>query len=254
MKNLSTSAVLIISVIVGVVLLGVVILAAQNEESPQDTAELPILLEEFSDFECPACGAYYPIVQQIKSEFGEDLKFEYKHFPLTNIHPNAYSAAVAAEAAREQGMFEEYHDQLFENQTALSGDLYLTIAENLSLDIEQFQSDMENPEVIARVDADIAEGNSRNVNATPTFFIDGKRVNFGTSDPVARLRELIQERIDIATASGSESDNSDDSMEADGDAMEKDGDAMEEDGHSEDEADGEAMEGEDAMKKDEESN
>ncbi|KXK26221.1 MAG: Disulfide bond formation protein D precursor [candidate division WS6 bacterium OLB20] len=205
MKNLSSSAVLIISVLVGVVLLGVLVFAARNAEKSAETATLPISFEEFSDFECPACASFYPLVEQIRDEFGDDVAFEYKHFPLTTIHPNAYSAAVASEAAREQGKFEEFYDRLFEEQKNLSQELYVSIAEEIGLNVEQFQSDLQNPVVVARVDADIAEGNQRNVNATPTFFIDGKRVNFGTSDPAARLRELLQERVDLAKSQQPES-------------------------------------------------
>lgn len=192
----STAGLIVVTVVIGVVmLLGIVL---TTKEKVADSATLPITLEEFGDFECPACGTFYPIVENLRAEFGDKLNFEFKHYPL-EIHDYAYEASVAAEAAREQGKFEEYYNTLFPNQEKLTVADLEGYAVELGLDLEKFKADMQNETVRARVDADRAEGDARNVNATPTYFIDGKRVSFpGGTTPEERLRELIQERIDLA--------------------------------------------------------
>lgn len=88
--------------------------AAIDEAIPNQSE--PVLVEEFADFQCPACGTFYTTANQIKEEYGDKIIFEYRHFPLTSIHVHAYDAALAAEAAREQDAFQGMHDLLFENQ------------------------------------------------------------------------------------------------------------------------------------------
>lgn len=195
MKNLSTKTVLFASLIIGILFLAGIVLAAGNQKDSGPAPTLPVLLEEFSDFQCPACGAYFGLIEEVLDEYGSDIEFVYKHFPLRTIHPNAFAAAIASEAAREQGKFMEYAEELFANQRNLGDETYLAIAAKLELDIDKFESDRKSPDIIARVNADIADGNSRGVNATPTFYIEGKKVNFGTSDPALKLRELLDEQI-----------------------------------------------------------
>lgn len=197
MKNLNSTVVLIGSIVIGVGLLAGLIFYMKSNKTPE-TASLPIVLEEFSDFQCPACQAYYPVVEQIVSEFSEEeLDFQYRHLPLTEIHPYAYNAAIASEAAREQAKFDEYAALLFANQDSLTDDDLLGYAQQLELDMEKFVSDLTNPEIIARVDNDMAEAQSRNYQSTPTFVLDGKRLSM-TSNPEEQLRNAIQERIDLA--------------------------------------------------------
>ena len=199
MKNLNSNIVLIVSVVIGILLfVGLVFYIKANKT--EEVVALPILLEEFSDFQCPACGVYYEVVEKVRGEFSEEeLDFQYKHFPLTSIHPFAYNSAVASEAAREQGKFEEYYGILFENQEALTDEDLLRYATELELDIEKFSSDLQNPEVIGRVEADNAEAEERGYNSTPTFVLNGKRLTM-TTNPEEQLRSAIQEKIDQAKA------------------------------------------------------
>lgn len=136
---------------------------------------------EFSDFECPACKAVEPMVDQLATEFGSDVKFGYRHFPLDSIHPNARAAAHAAEAAARQNQFWPFHDVLFEKQAEWAvisnmGELETRFGEyaaNLGLNQEQFMTDMKGDEVAAAVASDTAMGNQVNVTGTPTFFVNG---------------------------------------------------------------------------------
>lgn len=197
MKNINFTVILAGSILLGVGLFAGLIFYIKSHKT-SEIVELPIVLEEFSDFQCPACKAYHPIVQQILSEFSEDeLTFKYRHFPLINIHPNAYNSAVASEAAREQGKFTEYGDLLFENQDKLNEEDLVRYAEQLELDIDKFNTDRKNPDIIARVDNDLKEAESRNFNSTPTFALDGKRLSI-QSNPETELRKAIQKRIDLA--------------------------------------------------------
>ncbi|MCA9385702.1 thioredoxin domain-containing protein [Candidatus Dojkabacteria bacterium] len=156
---------------------------------------LPLVIEEYSDFQCPACQAYYLTVNELKETFEDEIDFTYKHFPLESIHPRAFPAAVAAEAAREQGKFEEYHDILFANQNNLSDEDFIAYAEELELDTDRFQSDYEsNEELKNRVQADQEEGLSRGVNATPTFFVNGERLSVtGPDSLIRKISEMIED-------------------------------------------------------------
>lgn len=197
MKNLNTNIVLIVSLVFGVGLFaGLVYFIKANKT--EEVVELPVVLEEFSDFQCPACAAYFEVVEQIRTEFNEEeFEFKYKHLPLTTIHEYAYSSAIASEAAREQGKFDEYYRILFENQENLTEQDLLNYATELELDVEKFKSDLENPAVIARVDDDASEAESRGYDSTPTFVLNGKRLTM-TSNPEEQLRNAIQEKIDLA--------------------------------------------------------
>lgn len=197
MKNINTNVVLVISIVLGIGLFaGLVYFIKANKT--EEVVELPIVLEEFSDFQCPACGTYYPVVEKVRSEFSaEELDFQYKHLPLTTIHEYAYTSAVASEAAREQGKFEEYYRILFENQDNLTDEDLLNYAQELELDIDKFKSDLQNPDVIARVDNDNKEAEDRGYDSTPTFVLNGKRLTM-TTNPEEQLRNAIQEKIDQA--------------------------------------------------------
>jgi len=134
-----------------------------------------VTLVEYGDFECPYCGAAYPIVKQIQQNLGEQLCFVFRHFPLTQIHPHAERAAEAAEAAGAQGHFWEMHDLLFENQQSLDDRNLLRLAKVLKLDIERFAHELVEGTYLERVREDFMSGVRSGVNGTPTFFINGVR-------------------------------------------------------------------------------
>jgi protein-disulfide isomerase len=177
----NSKVILLVSVLLGILLIGTMVVVGVNSKDP---ITLPIRVEEFSDFQCPACQHYYPAAAILKSEaYQGKVEFVFKHFPLESIHDRAYSAAVASEAAREQGKFYEYHDVLFENQPAFSDENLLKYAQDLGLDIAKFQEDyMNNPEVKSRVDADMAEAASLGLNSTPTFLVNGKKISVSNRD------------------------------------------------------------------------
>ena len=139
---------------------------------PQDA---PLTLLEYGDYECPYCGAAYPIVADLRARLGPRLRFVYRHFPLTNVHPHAEPAAEAAEAAGAQGRFWEMHDRLFEHQDALESEDLVAHADALGLDVERFVDDLADGVHAPRVRQDFLSGVRSGVNGTPTFYINGVR-------------------------------------------------------------------------------
>lgn len=141
-----------------------------------------VTLVEFGDFQCPACGAYEPIVRQITAQNPTILKVVFKHFPLTQIHSNALLAAKATEAASLQGKFWEMHDILYDKQKEWSGglnarDFIMGYATTLGLDTAKFAADLNNKEIEDKIVAEYKEGAALGVQGTPTFFINGKKID-----------------------------------------------------------------------------
>jgi len=144
----------------------------------QGNMQASVELLEYGDYQCPYCGQAYPIIKAIQRKFGKDLKFVFRNFPLAESHPQARIAAIAAEAADRQGKFWEMHDTLYENQRDLHAPALMGYAKLLGLDIEHFQSDIGNNEVIQRVEDDFESGVRSGVNGTPGFFINGEKYNY----------------------------------------------------------------------------
>jgi len=134
----------------------------------------------FSDFECPACGVTEPMVQQLMDEYGDRVKFVFKQFPLTSIHPFAFKAAEASECADDQGKFWEYHDILFKNQNALSVKDLKKYAADLGLDTERFNACLDSGTMASRVRKDANEAKSLNLRGTPTFLVNGVVIDGNT--------------------------------------------------------------------------
>ena len=138
-------------------------------------ADAPVTLVEYGDYECPDCLNAFPIVKRLIADFGPRLRFVFRNFPLSNVHPHASVAAQAAEAAAAQGKFWEMHDLLFENQRHLA-DLDLTrLALRLNLEPYRFNADVSGERFEKRVASDYASGVASGVTGTPTFFINGRR-------------------------------------------------------------------------------
>jgi protein-disulfide isomerase len=135
----------------------------------------PVTLVEYGDYECPYCGAAYPIVKEVKRRLGDRLRFVFRNFPLGNMHPHAEHAAEAAEAAAAQGKFWEMHDELYEHQRALDDEHLEGYAGAVGLDVERFDREMEDQLYAGRVREDFMSGVRSGVNGTPTFFINGVR-------------------------------------------------------------------------------
>lgn len=138
-------------------------------------------LIEYSDFQCPACGAYYPVVKRITETYGKDLAIVYRHFPLTQ-HKNAPLAARVAEAAGKQGKFWEMHDLLFTNQNdwAELADpmaVFTKYATSLSLNLTTFKRDLDDAALLKKINDDQASGLAAGVSYTPSFYLNGKLLN-----------------------------------------------------------------------------
>jgi protein-disulfide isomerase len=136
-----------------------------------------VTLVEYGDYQCPFCRAAQPVVAQLLALHGDDILFAYRHFPLTQIHPYAFDAALAAEAAGAQGAFWPMHELLFANQPRFEPHHLLTYARSLGLDLDLFATDLEQRRHEPKVRADFIGGVRSGVNGTPTFFVDGVRHN-----------------------------------------------------------------------------
>ncbi|MEN9328124.1 MAG: hypothetical protein RI947_932 [Candidatus Parcubacteria bacterium] len=157
---------------------------------------------EYSDLQCPACRQFHDYITKnldTDKKITDNVTFVYKHFPLTQIHKNAYRAALAAEAAGKQNKFFEMSDALFTSQEKWSGEsnptgYFMTLVKQLKLDAEKFKKDMDSTEVINQVKANMEEGDKNGINSTPTFFLNGKRLdNIGSYDDLkAQLINSIQ--------------------------------------------------------------
>ncbi len=145
----------------------------------QGRADAPVTLLEYGDFECPYCGAAFPIVKRIQEKLEEDMQLVFRYFPLSQTHPHALQAAYAAEAAGKQGKFWEMHDMLFTHQDALDDEDLVGYADTLGLDTKVFLDDFASPAIAKKVQEDFMGGVRSGVNGTPTFFIDGVRFNEG---------------------------------------------------------------------------
>jgi protein-disulfide isomerase len=162
-----------------------------NHTSGQGTTG--VTLTEWGDFQCPACGQFYPAVAAVREKYGDQITFRFRNFPLTQIHPNALISARAAEAAGLQGKFFEMFDQLYQGQKSWSesqnpNQFFEQYAEQLGLDMSKFREDMKSQATNDTVQADLAEAKRLNYQSTPTFEINNKKVeNPGTIEEFYKL-------------------------------------------------------------------
>lgn len=158
------------------------ITAAQDTDTGEKdgTEEAQVILEEYGDYQCPACGYYHKMVKKLKADFGDQLKVKFYHFPLQQ-HQYAALASRAAEAARNQGKFWEMHDKLYSNQKEWSqGNATTTIydyAKSIGLDMKQFKAELNAREIQQRVMKNKKQGVNAGVNSTPTFILNGEMLD-----------------------------------------------------------------------------
>jgi protein-disulfide isomerase len=162
-------------------------------------ANAPVRLEEFGDFECPPCGMFHPILQQMHSEFGDKLQITFREFPLVPTHQHALAAASAAEAAGLQNKFWEMHDLLYEHQNEWKKEfdvrpVFEDYAKQTGLDVERYKRDVNGDLVAQRIFADGKRGHSLGVKGTPTVFINGREVPFENLF-AEKLRVVIQNEL-----------------------------------------------------------
>ena len=144
------------------------------------TTTAPVTIVEYSDFQCPACASYFPVVEQLLKEKGDAVQFVYRHFPLSQ-HPHAVPASQAAEAAGDQGKFWEMYRMIFETQTeweALTDakPVFAGYAKKIGLDMAKYVIDVESKENLDKINGDVKSGLKAGVNSTPTFYLNGKKV------------------------------------------------------------------------------
>ena len=149
----------------------------------------PLTLVEYGDFECPFCGRVTGAIDDVRAYFGERLRYVFRHLPLTDVHPRAEAAARAAEAAAAQSRFWEMHDMLFRNSSELSDEDLLRYADELGLDVERFDTDLEDDRIAEHVRDHAASAEVSGVRGTPTFFVQGRR-HKGPHDAIALIRAL----------------------------------------------------------------
>lgn len=139
-----------------------------------------VVLVEYGDYQCPVCGVYYQPLKQVAAQFSQQINFQFRNLPLISLHPNAFAAARAAEAAAQQNKFWEMHDALYENQNSWSRaskplTYFDAYAKNIGLNVSQFDSDYASAKVNDAINADSsAFDKTGQQKATPAFFLDGK--------------------------------------------------------------------------------
>lgn len=160
----------------------------------QGPKDAKVTVVELGDFQCPACGSAYQPLKDLEAEYkDQSVRFVYRHFPLTQIHPFAYRAAEAAEAAGAQGKFFEMHDKLYENQTKLTDDDLKAYAKSVVTDYAKWEEDFNSGKFSARVDQDTADGNALGAASTPTFIVNNKIIEHGQR--LTNLKSVIDAEL-----------------------------------------------------------
>jgi protein-disulfide isomerase len=171
----------------------------QSDDHVRNGKDKKVTLVEYGDFQCPSCGAFYPIVKQLEEKYSDQVSFAFRHFPIISIHPNAFAAARAAEAASNQGKFFEMHDRLYETQTAWGEittnqqSLFESYAQQLGLNMDTFKKDYASQAVADRINRDVSSAKQFSIEGTPTFIINGEKIK----NPVdlAAFEKVLDEAI-----------------------------------------------------------
>ncbi len=145
------------------------------EDHIQGPDNAPVTLLEYGDYQCSYCGDLYPVLKDVQKQVGKSLRFVFRNFPITSIHPQAFVAAEAAEAAAGQGRFWQMHDKLYENQFDLSAESIIIYAEQVGLDMDRFVKEVNDQTYAKRIKSDFQGGVMSGVNGTPSLFINGER-------------------------------------------------------------------------------
>jgi protein-disulfide isomerase len=154
-------------------------------------ANAAVTLVEFADFQCPFCSKIPPVIDEVLKAYPNDVKFVFKQLPLP-MHQNATNAARAALAANKQGKYWPMYDKLFQNQRALDIDSLKKYAQEIGLDVAQFEKDMVTPEIQKQIDDEVRLATASQVTGTPTLFVNGKRV---TDRSVDGIKKMVDEAL-----------------------------------------------------------
>ncbi len=163
------------------------------------SANSTVTVEEFADYQCPTCASVHPQIKEINSIYGGRIRFIYRSFPLTQVHKYAYDAALAAEAAGQQGKFWAMQDQLFSNQPAWANStdarkMFEDYAQKIGLDLNKYQTDLIGLPLKTRVDADMARGQALKLTGTPSIFINGKQLSVDQMN-TPKMRQIIEAEL-----------------------------------------------------------
>ena len=153
----------------------------------------PVTIVEFSDYQCPYCKRAEPVIQQVLERYPDQVRFVYRHFPLDRIHPQARGASEAAACANEQGRFWDFHAKLFAADAKFDADSLRQYASDLELDLEAFQTCVDERRFQADIEADLVEGRQAGVSGTPAFFVNGIRIK--GARPFDAFAEIIEEEL-----------------------------------------------------------
>ena len=164
-----------------------------TRDHTEGPVKAPLTLVEYGDYQCPYCGAAYPVIKRLQREFGKRLRFAFRNFPLTQSHPYALIAAETAEAAALQGKYWEMHDLIYERQEDLGPESLRAWAEEIGLSLEEFGAALRQGDIAKRIKEDRASGIRSGVNGTPTFFINGSRYDGVPEDEL--LRASLEEEL-----------------------------------------------------------
>ena len=160
-------------------------------------ADAPITLVEYGDYQCPHCQAAWPQVELVLRHFGRDLRYAYRHFPISTVHPLAKPAAETAEFAGAHGLFWEMHSAIYANGHQLSGPTLAALTSRLGLDVTELRDALERGTYAAKVETDFLGGIRSGVNGTPCFFVNGERHD-GAYDAMSLSAAIEAAETDVA--------------------------------------------------------
>jgi protein-disulfide isomerase len=146
-----------------------------NDQVQGDPNTAKIVLVEYGDYQCPYCGHAFPLVKKFIEEYGDEVAFVFRNFPLTDSHQYAMAAATIAEAAGKQGKFWEMHDLIYNNQNLLSENMLKECVATLNLDVNKIENDITTSNLQDKIEADFEGGVRSGVNGTPSFFVNGEK-------------------------------------------------------------------------------
>jgi protein-disulfide isomerase len=160
-----------------------------------------VTVVEFLDYQCPFCERHFrEVYPELQDRYEGRIKYVVRNFPLPAVHPLAIDSAVAAECAGDQGKYFEFHDALFENQARLGDRLFTRLAQDLELDMSEFEDCLSDPAIAERIDKDVADARSYGVTGTPTFFINGRLL--AGAQQIDAFVSVIEEELEAASAEG----------------------------------------------------
>lgn len=168
-----------------------------------------VTLTEFVDFQCEACYSYYPTVKQLKEKYKDRVKFQIRYFPISTAHKYARQASAYAEAAARQGQFFEMHDKLFEgqkqweNSSDAASEYFDVYAKDLGLDTAKIKDDLDDPTVIASINADMEAVKKLGGTGTPTFALNGKKID-NPENTAGAFSRLLDDALANQTTNGRE--------------------------------------------------